>query len=294
MPSVARAPSAQLIVLIDHVRGVGPLFGHQQHAVLTHLAQADRAHHQPADEAAFGVQAVFGLLVDVGGVHHVRVEHQVVDLRGEQPGRGGRVAGVAADGAVDAGGDEHHGVEGAGPFAVAAAEVEQVRQPPLERGFVGERFHFALVAAAVFADDAEPNGLLVVRHLRSDSFGQGFQGTPVLSRLLTMISCWVTRMAGVSSLGEERRPRLGHELACRELGCGEEGGQGQPRVRRGPELLIYLAKKARSAEQQAVPSLHSTSLGLRPACGLTGGRVLRRRVRNSTPDLPPPREGSSE
>jgi len=44
-------------------------------------------------------------------------------------------------------------------------------------------------------------------------------------------------------------------MTGRELGCVKEGDLGQPRIRRGPELLIRLA------EQQAVPSLHSTSLG---------------------------------
>ena len=43
--------------LIDDVRRVLAVLGHQQHAVLANLAQADRAHQQPADEAAFRVQA---------------------------------------------------------------------------------------------------------------------------------------------------------------------------------------------------------------------------------------------
>src|SRR5690606_18221189 len=75
--------------VVDDVRSVGTLFGHQQHAVLTNLLQADGAHHQAADERAFSIQGVVGELVDVRGVYDVRVDNQVVALGGEQSsGRG--------------------------------------------------------------------------------------------------------------------------------------------------------------------------------------------------------------
>ena len=112
--------------LIDDVRRVVAVFGHQEHAVLADLAQADRAHQQPADEAAFDVQAVLGLLVDVRGVDHVRVQHEVIAHGGQQPGGRRGVAGVTADGAVDAGRDQHHGVERVGAGEPALPVVEHV------------------------------------------------------------------------------------------------------------------------------------------------------------------------
>ena len=87
-------------------------------------------------------------------------------LRGQQPGRRGRVAGVAADGAVDARGDQHHGVEGAGPLARAAAEVEDARREQLRAGGGAvDGFHLADVAEAVLADhgDADRRGLAAAR-----------------------------------------------------------------------------------------------------------------------------------
>ena len=138
--------------LINHVRRVRAVLGHQQHAVLANLAQADRAHQQPADEAAFRVQAILGLLVDVRGVDHVRVQHELVAHRGQQPGRRRGVARVTADGAVDARRDQHHRVERVGPSQPALPVVEHVDVGVVRADDLGfNRFDFALMPAAALA-----------------------------------------------------------------------------------------------------------------------------------------------
>ena len=74
------------------------MLGHEQHAVLADLAEASRAHEQTADDAAFYVQAVLGLLVDVRGVDHIRVKNEVIAHVGQEPSGWRGIAGVTTDG----------------------------------------------------------------------------------------------------------------------------------------------------------------------------------------------------
>ncbi len=95
---------------------------------------------------------VLGLLVDVRGVDHVRVQHQVVAHRGEQPGSRRGVAGVTADGAVDARRDQHHGVERVGARQPPVPEVEHARLGVVRTVNLRlDGFDFAEVAGAALA-----------------------------------------------------------------------------------------------------------------------------------------------
>ena len=142
--------------VVDHVRGVGTLLGHQQHAVLPHLAEADRAHHQPADEAAFDVQAVVGLLVDVRGVHHVGVEHQVVDCEASS-----RAAGVASPAWPPMAQSTPVGISITALKALVRSHVRRRKSNTLDGssfepvGGAVDGFHLAGVAQAVLADQGD-------------------------------------------------------------------------------------------------------------------------------------------
>ncbi len=115
---------------VDGGVGIGDLLvpvDHHQHPVAADSREPGGPHQEPADDASLDIERVRGHLVDVGCIHHVRMNDQGVAHTGQELRHRTGVAGMAADRGVDPGRNQENHVEMRGVLERPLAKLEDRR-----------------------------------------------------------------------------------------------------------------------------------------------------------------------